>query len=151
LHQWRFNLRTGEAKEERLDDRTLEFGVINSQYGGIKNRYGYSAKPMPGWFLFTGLTKHDLQTGRSWSLDMGQARTCSEAAFAPRIGAVDEDDGYLVTFVTDMAADTSECVVVDAKDIEAGPVCRIMLPHRISAGTHATWASGADILSVKST
>ena len=150
LHQWRFNLRTGETKEERLDDRTLEFGVINSQYGGIKNRYGYSAKPVPGWFLFTGLTKHDLQTGQSWSLDMGEARTCSEAAFAPRIGAVDEDDGYLVTFVTDMAADTSECVVIDAQDIEAGPVCRIMLPHRICAGTHATWASGADILSAKS-
>jgi len=145
LHKWRFNMRSGETTEERLDDRTLEFGVINSRYGGIKNRYGYSANPMPGWFLFTGLTKHDFQTGRSWSLDMGKHRTCSEAAFAPRIGAKDEDDGYLITFVTDMQSDASECVVVDAQDIEGGAVCRIMLPHRICAGTHATWANGVDI------
>lgn len=145
LHKWRFNMRTGATTEERLDDRTLEFGVINSQYGGIKNRYGYSANPLPGWFLFAGLTKHDFQTGQSWSLDMGEQRTCSEAAFAPRLGAKDEDDGYLITFVTDMAEDASECVVVDAQDIEGGAVCRIMLPHRICAGTHATWANGNDI------
>ena len=56
------------------------------------------------------------------------------------MGAKDEDDGYLVSFVTDMDADLSECVLIDAKDIEAGPVCRIRLPHRISSGTHATWA-----------
>ena len=62
--------------------------------------------------------------------------------FAPRVGARDEDDGYLVSFITDMDADRSECVLIDAKDIEAGPVCRIMLPHRISSGTHTTWASG---------
>jgi carotenoid cleavage dioxygenase len=53
---------------------------------------------------------------------------------------VDEDDGYLVSFITDMGEDRSECVVVDAKDVAAGPVCRILLPHRISSGTHACWA-----------
>ena len=63
-----------------------------------------------------------------------------EAPFAPRVGAKDEDDGYLVSFVTDMIEDRSECVIVDAKDIAAGPVARILLPHRISSGTHACWA-----------
>ena len=63
-------------------------------------------------------------------------------SIAPRIGAVSEDDGYLVSFITDMEADLSECVLIDAKDIAAGPVCRIRLPHRISSGTHATWAPG---------
>ncbi len=56
------------------------------------------------------------------------------------MGATDEDDGYLVSFVTDVGENRSECVVVDAKDIEAGPGCRIILPHRISSGTHACWA-----------
>jgi carotenoid cleavage dioxygenase len=56
------------------------------------------------------------------------------------VGATSEDDGYLVSFVTDLEADRSECIVVDAADIEAGPVCRILLPHRISSGTHACWA-----------
>jgi carotenoid cleavage dioxygenase len=145
LHRWRFNLRTGETREERLDDRTLEFGTINHRYGGRAYRYGYSAIPRPGWFMFTGFTKHDLESGQSWSVELGEERYGSEAGFAPRIGASDEDDGYLVTFVTDLAADRSEAVVIDAQDLEAGPVCRIMLPHRISSGTHATWAHGEDI------
>jgi carotenoid cleavage dioxygenase len=145
LHRWRFNLKTGNTREERLDDRTLEFGTINQQHAGRKNRFGYSAKPKSGWFLFTGLTKHDMETGESWSLDFGTERYGSEAGFAPRLGASSEDDGYLVTFVSDLIEDRSECVIVDATDIESGPVCRIMLPHRICSGTHATWAHGKDI------
>ncbi|NBC21877.1 MAG: apocarotenoid-15,15'-oxygenase, partial [Gammaproteobacteria bacterium] len=63
----------------------------------------------------------------------------------PRVGAKSEDDGYLVTFVSDVNEDRSEAVLIDAQDFEAGPVCRIVLPHRISSGTHATWAHGEDI------
>ena len=51
-------------------------------------------------------------------------RYCSEAPFAPRVNAIDEDDGYLVSFVSDTNTGTAECVLVDAKDLEAGPVCR---------------------------
>ncbi|MDZ4373772.1 MAG: carotenoid oxygenase family protein [Phenylobacterium sp.] len=143
LHRWRFNLKTGQTREETLDDRILEFGTFNQQIAGTKGRYLYSTTAKPGWFLFTGLVKHDLETGRSWSLDFGPERYGSEAPFAPRVGAVAEDDGYLVSFVTDMIENRSECVVIDAGNIEAGPVCRIILPHRISSGTHACWAPRA--------
>jgi carotenoid cleavage dioxygenase-like enzyme len=50
-----------------------------------------------------------------------------------------------VSFVADLNTDTSECVLIDAKNFAAGPVCRIVLPERMCSGTHATWASGADI------
>ena len=145
LHRWRFNMKTGQTVEQRLDDRVLEFGVINNQYAGLPYRYGYSAVSKPGWFLFTGLVKHDLATGKSWTVDFGEERYGSEPGFAPRVGAKDEDDGYLVTFITDMAADRSECVVYDAKKLADGPVCRIVLPGRISSGTHATWGQGEAI------
>ncbi|MEL6184151.1 MAG: carotenoid oxygenase family protein [Myxococcota bacterium] len=141
LHRWRFNLATGATKEERLDDRILEFGSFNNAYAGRRTRYLYSTYTEPGWFLFKGVVKHDAHTGRSSRFDFGPHRYGSEAPFAPRVGAVDEDDGYLVSFVTDMAEDRSECVLLDARDITAGPVARILLPHRISSGTHATWAS----------
>tara|TARA_R110000772_G_scaffold58393_2_gene132188 strand:+ start:9270 stop:10742 length:1473 start_codon:yes stop_codon:yes gene_type:complete len=145
LHRWRFNLKTGAVNEQRLDDRALEFGTINQQYAGRKHRYIYSVWGEPNWFLFSGMVKHDLDTGESWSLAFGEQRFGSEAPFAPRINAKDEDDGYLVSFITDMKENRSECVLIDAKDIEAGPVCRIILPHRICSGTHATWASGESI------
>ncbi len=123
LYRWRFNLKTGAVSEGPLDDRILEFGSFNQQVAGEKGRYLYSTTARPGWFLFTGVVKHDLETGRSWTLSFGDNRYGSEAPFAPRVGARDEDDGYLVSFITDMNANRSECVVIDAKDIEAGPVC----------------------------
>ena len=141
LYRWRFNLKTGAVREGYLDDRILEFGSFNQKIAGTKGRYLYATTAEPGWFLFNGLVKHDLETGASESLGFGPGRFGSEAPFAPRVGATDEDDGYLVSFVTDMVEDRSECVVVDARDIEAGPVCRILLPHRISSGTHACWAA----------
>lgn len=145
LHRWRFNLKTGETTETHLDDRLLEFGSFNQQYAGDKSRYLYSTFTKPGWFLFTGLVKHDMETGTSQTLELGEGRFGSETPFAPRIGATSEDDGYLVSFVTDMNENRSECVLIDAQDIEAGPVCRIILPHRISSGTHATWADGPTV------
>jgi carotenoid cleavage dioxygenase-like enzyme len=145
LHRWRFNLKTGQTKEQRLDDPVLEFGTINQRFGGIRNRYCYSAINEPGWFLFSGLAKHDLETGKSWSVPFGKQRFGSEPGFAPRVGAKSEDDGYVVTFITDLIQNRSECALLDASDIEAGPVCQIILPHRISSGTHSTWAHGEDI------
>ncbi|MCX7380093.1 MAG: carotenoid oxygenase family protein [Alphaproteobacteria bacterium] len=145
LHRWRFNLRTGTTREERLDPRILEFGMMNARQTGLPYRYAYSAEAKPGWFLFTGLVKHDLATGASTSLAFGPDRFGSEAPFAPRLGSKAEDDGYLVSFITDERSHESECILVDAQHVEDGPVCRIRLPHKISSGTHATWASRADI------
>ena len=89
--------------------------------------------------------KHDLEAGTSESIGFGPDRYGSEAPFAPRVGATEEDDGYLLSFITDEAKGTSECVIIDARKVAERPVCRIALPHKISSGTHATWANGADI------
>ena len=145
LHRWRFDLKTGATTETRLDDRILEFGIINNQFAGVKYRYAYSAVSRPGWFLFTGLVKHDMDTGESWTIDFGPERYGSEPGFAPRVGATEEDDGYLITFVSDMIEDRSECVIYDARKLAEGPVCRIILPGRMSSGTHATWSQGETI------
>jgi carotenoid cleavage dioxygenase len=58
---------------------------------------------------------------------------------------VAEDDGYLVSFITDENTGTSECVLLDARDIAAGPVCRIALPHKLCSGTHSCWADRAQL------
>jgi carotenoid cleavage dioxygenase len=141
LHRWRFDMRTGKTREEHLDDRVLEFGMINGRSGGRKYRYAYSVTSPPGWFLFSGFVKHDLKTDSSVSFHLGDNRYGSEAPFAPRVGARDEDDGYLVSFVTDENTGTSECILIDAQHMEDGPVARIALPHKLCSGTHSCWAS----------
>ena len=143
LHRWRFNLADGSTREERLDDRVLEFGMIDSRVAGRKHRYIYSTTTKPGWFLFNGFVKHDLETGTTSELMLAEGRYASEAPFAPRVGGVAEDDGYLVSFITDENSGTSECILIDAQDLAAGPVCRIALPHKISSGTHSCWTERA--------
>jgi len=145
LHRWRFNLKTGETTEGHLEDRIVEFGMINAKYAGRKYRYGYSTVTKPGWFLFTGFVKHDLQAGGSSEFLLPEGVYASEAPFAPRLGAVDEDDGYLVSFITDEVQGTSECILLDARDLAKGPICRIALPHKLCSGTHAAWV-GRDML-----
>lgn len=149
LHRWRFNLADGTTREERLDDRTVEFGMINQKYAGRKYRYAYSTIAKPGWFLFEGFVKHDLETGEAIELKLEPGRYASEAPFAPRMGATEEDDGYLVSFIIDENKGTSECVLIDCKKFDQGPVCRIALPHKLSSGTHATWVDSETLAAAK--
>lgn len=141
LHRWRFNMKTGQTKEERLSDETIEFGTMNQTYGGEPYRYCYSAKGAKGMFLFTGLMKHDLKTGQNWTVDLAPGEYASESPFAPRVGAKDEDDGYVITFTINEAKGRSECLLIDSKKFAEGPVCRILLPHKICSGTHSVWSS----------
>jgi carotenoid cleavage dioxygenase len=145
LHRWRLNPVTGAVREQQLSAAITEFGTINADYAAGNYRYSYAASGKPGWFLFDGLVKHDVLTGREERYPFGDGVYGSETAMAPRIGGVGEDDGYLITLTTDMNTDASYCVVFDAARVADGPVCKLQLPERISSGTHATWAPGAQL------
>ncbi len=155
-YRWRFNLRTGEVREGDLDDLNTEFNKTNPLYMGVKGRYAYHQRiPLlheGGHTLrFTGLVKYDNETGRRWEWDYGPGVFGNEAVFAPRKGATaesPEDDGYVITMITDSKDWSSWCLVFDATDIEAGPVARVRMPHRVPFGFHATWARGEELYAV---
>ena len=97
---------------------------------------------------FNALVKYNNETGQYDKWDYGEGVFGSEAAFAPVKGATRdnaEDDGYVITLVTDSNTWTSEALVFDATDIAAGPVARVKMPQRVPAGFHAAWARGEDI------
>jgi carotenoid cleavage dioxygenase len=99
----------------------------------------------PGWFLFNGIVKHDVGGGPDQRYQFPKGVFASESPMAPRDGGHDEDDGYLLTMVSDLPNDRSECQIFDARDIARGPVARIGLPERISSGTHAHWAPASTL------
>jgi carotenoid cleavage dioxygenase len=152
-YRWRFNLRTGEVREGDIDDLNTEFNKTNPLFHGEKSRYAYHQRiPLShegGHTLrFTGLVKYDNDSGSRWQWDYGDGVFGSEAVFAPRRGAGREraeDDGYVITLVTDSNSWQSDCLVFDARDIEQGPVARVHLPRRVPYGFHATWARGEDL------
>ncbi|QLE58166.1 carotenoid oxygenase family protein [Nostoc sp. TCL26-01] len=142
LYQWRLNLRTGLVEEEIIDDLPSEFPSLNQQWLGKQNRYGYTARMMPGAtpdFTFDGLLKYDFMRNYSQSHDFGRGRYGGEAVFVPRPDGVEEDDGWLLTFVYDKAKNTSELLVVDAQYFTDEPVARILLPQRVPYGFHGIW------------
>jgi len=139
---WRMNMKTGAGREEQIDDALSEFPVINNEYSGSKARHSYHVV-----FdeciaqRFSALVKYDLQTGKSERHDFPEGVYGSEPAFAPRMGATEEDDGYLVTFTADEAGN-SEAHVIDARNFSAPPLARVKLPQRAPLGFHGTWAAG---------
>ncbi|MEE4337515.1 carotenoid oxygenase family protein [Erythrobacter sp.] len=139
LHRWRFNLATGETREERLSDRIVEFGMINPAFAMRPSRYVWSTTTRPGWFLFNGFVRHDTRTGEEDVYRLPEGVYASESPIVPKKGATREDEAYLVTFLIDENSGSSHCAILDAGDIAKGPICRMALPHKISSGVHSTW------------
>jgi carotenoid cleavage dioxygenase len=139
-HRWRLDLRTGKCTEEQLFAEISEFPSIHYAKPGQRHRFVWSMTAKPGWFLFDGIVRLDLESGVQHAFKYDDGVFASEAPMAPRPGGRREDDGWLVTFVTDVPRDRSECHIFDASAIGDGPVARIALPARIASGTHACWA-----------
>jgi carotenoid cleavage dioxygenase len=147
LYEWRMNLKTGETQERHIDDLNAEFPYINRHYMGVKNRYSYHQHlPQLPPAAFHGLVKYDLETGKYDMYEYGDGIFGSESPFAPKVDGKDEDDGYVVTFVTDTNDWKSACWIFDAKDITKGPICKIALPDRLPAGFHSLWVDGEAFL-----
>ena len=145
--RYRFNLKTGQAKEEAIHDIFTEFPVVNSRYYGRKSRYSYHVgfSDDAPTTLFDSIVKYDTEQGRVEKIEYGPGRYGSEPAFAPRDNFQGEDDGYVVTLVNDLQEQRGEFHIYDAQDIEQGPLARVILPQPVSSGFHACWAPG-DIL-----
>lgn len=144
-HRWRFDLATGKTREEELFDDISEFPSIHYARPGRRHRYAWAMTAPPGWFLFDGMVRYDLETGATARWQYPAGVYASEAPMAPAPGATAEDAGWLVTFVTDVPNDRSECHIFDAARIQDGPIARLGLPERIASGTHACWAPAATL------
>ena len=144
-HRWRFDLRTGRCTEEPLDEEFTEFPMVHGRYVGKRHRYFVAMTNEPGWFLFNGLVRMsaDGTDKQRWRFDPGVF--ASESPIAPKTGGTEERDAYVVTFVTDMNADRSECQIFDLAAVDRGPVARVLLPERIASGTHSAWVSLEDL------
>ena len=139
--EWRMNMRTGECNKRQLDDRIGEFPVVNLDYAAKKTRWSYHVAMAPDQLQkFRGLYKYDLETGAAQEYMFEPGWYGSEPAYAPRIGAKSEDDGYVIVFATNENTGASEAQVIDAQNFTAGPIARVQIPARVPAGFHGTWA-----------
>jgi carotenoid cleavage dioxygenase-like enzyme len=62
----------------------------------------------------------------------------------PAAAATAEDDGWLMTFVTDLRTQTAELWIIDARDM-GPPIAAIEIPAWVPAGVHGSWIDDAEI------
>uniref|UniRef100_A0ACD6A5R9 Uncharacterized protein n=1 Tax=Avena sativa TaxID=4498 RepID=A0ACD6A5R9_AVESA len=148
LTEIRLNTRTGQSTRRPIlapaDQVNLEVGMVNSNLLGRKTRYAYLAVAEP-WPKVSGFAKVDLATGQLTKFEYGEGRFGGEPCFVPMDPATSrgEDDGYILTFVHDEAAGTSELLVVNAADMRLEAT--IQLPSRVPYGFHGTFITGSEL------
>jgi len=148
MHRYRFNLKTGETKEYRLDDLVTEFPLMNSQYLGRQSRYAYNQRfDLSQTLRFDAIVKYDTEADTTQTYAYGKNKFGSESPFIPRENAQSEDDGYVISFVTDAVEGTSEVVILDAQNMNQEPLARIELPQRVPLGFHGCWVNGDRLFS----
>jgi len=63
----------------------------------------------------------------------------SEPVFVERSAKADEGDGWLLAVVYRAGENRSDLLVLDAQDVEAGPIATAKLPRRVPFGFHGNW------------
>ncbi|EXB58586.1 hypothetical protein L484_008741 [Morus notabilis] len=165
-YEWRLNMQTGKVRERNLTADTefsMDFPMINPSFTGLKNKFGYtqvvhdsreSSPTEDNMPRFSGLAKlHFEQLDERFSTTtreieevlkveyhMFEENTfCTGAAFVAKKGGLEEDDGWIVTFVHNEATNISQVFLIDAQKFSGEPVARITLPCRVPYGFHGAF------------
>jgi carotenoid cleavage dioxygenase len=136
------DLAAGTAGWEPIDDLGGDFNRINDDRNGRRVRWLYmSAFTEPGRSIgdFDTIVKYDETDGTRTMWSSGPHGHVGETVFAPDPDGTAEDDGWLLNVVYDEGRDASDLVVLDARDVAAGPVATVHLPRRVPFGFHANW------------
>jgi carotenoid cleavage dioxygenase len=141
LWRWTIDPAAGTVSADRLDDRRAEFPRIDDRLAGADARFGHLTASR-GPEARSSLLRHDLHTGVVEEHRFETGRIPGEAVFVP----ADETPGgagWLLTYVYDATAGSSDLVVLDAQNVAAPPVATVHLPQRVPAGFHGNWLPDA--------
>jgi carotenoid cleavage dioxygenase len=138
LHRYRIDLASGQVQEHAVAVLGIELPRINERLTGRPYRYFYAVE-QPNTSEMCGIVRYDWQSAAFERYALAPGDQNSEPVFVPRRGARTEDDGWLLSCVYRHTTATSDLVVLDARDIAAGPIATVHLPTRIPAGFHGQW------------
>jgi carotenoid cleavage dioxygenase-like enzyme len=140
---WRLYLEPKRAKvlrAEPLSTQVCEFPVVHPHRVGQPHRYTYLAAQsgrLSATDLFDAIAAMDHQTNTLQLLDLGGDRYPSEPIVAPNPNRPEES--WVLSVVYNGKEQTSEVWVMNAQQIEDGPVCRLALPSPVALSFHGTW------------
>ena len=112
--------------------RHFWFGTSNTELGPMLE-WGPKGPP------FTCLGHYDADTDRLDFYYAGANSAPEEPVFVPRSPTSVEGDGWLLSVVGRRAENRADLVILDARNLSAGPVATIRFPSRIHEGFHGIW------------
>lgn len=124
-----------------IDADKQEFPRPDERRFGLPYRYAYTmALPADSFAIGdTRLYKHDLETGAREVHDFGPGRHPGEFVFVPAHDDAGEDEGWLIGLVVDLPHETTDLVILNARDFAGEPQASIRIPHRVPPGFHGNW------------
>jgi carotenoid cleavage dioxygenase-like enzyme len=145
-------------KSDTYDMQVLfpETGVLPRQddrYHSVPYRYGFmptmdQAKPFDERLAKMPMrplncyTRFDQMTRKTSSFFIGADSGLQEGCFVPRRPGAPEGDGYLVGIANRLLEHRSDLVIIDAAQMQAGPIATVKLPFRTFGQVHGWWVSG---------
>jgi carotenoid cleavage dioxygenase len=134
----------GHIEKRRLLASVCEMPRTDDRYQGVRYRHGYLIcnRGIDG---SSGTGHFDAQTGALEVWAPGPGDSVQEAQFVPRSPDSDEGDGWLLVPVSRVAKMRSDLVILDARNVTAGPVATLRLPVRVRTTFHGTWVPEATL------
>ncbi|HTW76092.1 MAG TPA: carotenoid oxygenase family protein [Steroidobacteraceae bacterium] len=139
LERWQLAPESCAVRRQTLSEERQEFPRFDERRATHPYRYLYTVGFDPQMRAGQPLYRHDLRTGALARHAFGAAQVPSEVVFVPRGPESDEDDGWLLGYVTDLATDRSALVILDAALPQDEPQAVIELPVRVPLGFHGNW------------
>lgn len=140
---WRFamNLETKTVQRQMLESRCCEFPWVDPTKMGRPYRYLYigAAHAHQGNAPLQAILKIDWNSGERQLWSAAPQGFVSEPVFVPKCNSADEDDGWLLTLVYDCEYHRSDVVILDARDLNKGPIAKLHLKHHVPYGLHGSF------------
>jgi carotenoid cleavage dioxygenase len=128
--------------DESFDKRPImrvpcEMPRTDERYQGRSYRNGFAiVRALDGT---SGVGHVDVASGALKIWKPGPASSVQEPQFVPRTPDSAEGDGWLLVIVNRLDQGHSDLAVLDATDIEAGPVALFRMPVRVRSTFHGMW------------
>jgi carotenoid cleavage dioxygenase-like enzyme len=143
LTRWTIDpTRSNDFTMARLCETVCEYPRIDERRMGRSYRYGFVAcegGPGTGDPFQRALGRFDHETQAMSVFHAGTTAAVSEGVFVAKSSTSMEGDGYVLATIFDERRNASQLAVFDAHEIEAGPVARAHLDHRVPLGFHGSW------------
>ena len=114
------------------ETRHFWFGTSNTTLGPMLDM-GPKGPP------FTCIGHWAADTGKLDFYYAGPHSAPEEPVFVPRSPSAEQGDGWLLTVVGRRAENRTDLVILDARNLSAGPVATIRFPARLHEGFHGIW------------